>query len=549
MQELERAEEDLAQDPRRRGRGRGLGDLDIPVGELVPGKAVDQAHSLGELALLQEPVVLPDGAVELGEDPAVRSRKLVRRPAVPVGDDEPGSVPELGDESPTHLRPLAGVRKVLGRGLVEEAEAHGVGAVLVEKLQGIYGVALRAAHLRPILRQHDGVDVHFVEGDPALETQAHHDHARYPQVHDLACRREEARGVEVPEVLRAFVGPAQGRDGPKTAREPGVEHVRVLLETLTRRLFGGHYLAVRAVPHRDALSPPQLPGDVPIADVLEPPHGLSAPRVGVDPYLLVLEHLDGGLGEGPHRAPPLLREPRLDDGPAAVARSDPEPVVLDLAEKPLLVQTPGHCLSGALPALAREGAAVLVDGSVRVHDVDRLETQALTDLEVVRVVGRRDLENAGPELGIHVLVGEDLDLPRHERHLDPPSDEPLVSLVVRVDYQGYVAEHRLWSGGEDLDVILAVGSRASAVHERVADAVELAVHVLVVDLQVRDGRAVVRAPVGDAVAAVDQAVLVQPDESRQDGVYVLFVHRVPEAAPVQGGAKPLVLAQYLLSRL
>src|SRR3712207_7656643 len=41
-----------------------------------------------------------------------------------------------------------------------------------------------------------------------------------------------------------------------------------------------------------------------------------------------------------------------------------------------------------------------------------------------------------------------------------------------------------------------------------------------------------RAPVGDAVAAVDEARLVQPHERLENRVGVLLVHRVPQAAPV-----------------
>jgi hypothetical protein len=48
------------------------------------------------------------------------------------GEHEAHGVPELGYEGTTHLGPLAGIGEVLGRGLVEEAEAHGVGAVLFE---------------------------------------------------------------------------------------------------------------------------------------------------------------------------------------------------------------------------------------------------------------------------------------------------------------------------------------------------------------------------------------------------------------------------------
>ena len=58
-----------------------------------------------------------------------------------------------------------------------------------------------------------------------------------------------------------------------------------------------------------------------------------------------------------------------------------------------------------------------------------------------------------------------------------------------------------------------------------------------------------RTPVGDTVAAVDQTFVVQADKRGEDRVDVIVVHGVAEATPVEGGAEPLVLAEYLLARL
>src|SRR5215212_5237518 len=450
-----------------------------------------------------------------------------------VGEHEAHGVPELGDEGAAHLGPLAGVREVLGRGLVEEAEAHGVGAVLVEQVQGVYGIALRPAHLRPVFGEHDGVNVHLLEWDLVLEMEAHHYHAGHPEVHDLTRRREQVGRVEVPQVLRVFVGPPEGGDRPQAAGEPGVEHVGILLETLTRRLFGRHDLPVRTVPHRYALPPPELPGDVPVADVLQPPDRLPAPGVGVDGYLILLQGLDGWFGERPHRTPPLLREPRLDDRPAPLAMPDPEGVRSNTAEETQAVELLHDPLAGFLAAHSIEWTTGLVDRAVGVHDVDGVETKPLAYLEVVGVVGGGDLEDPGTEFGIYVLVGEDLYLPLDEWHHDPAADEVFVPDIARVDDERDVAEHRLRARREDLGVLFTLGAGALAVDEGVADAVELALHVLVVDLEVRDGRAVVRAPVGDAVAAVNQTLVVQPDKGRQDRIDVVVVHGVAEPAPVE----------------
>src|SRR5215203_2979330 len=206
-------------------------------------------------------------------------------------------------------------------------------------------------------------------------------------------------------------------------------------------------------------------------------------------------------------------------------------------------------LAGLLTAHALEGASSGVDRPVRVHDVDGVEAEVAPYLEVVGVMRRGDLEDTCTEFGIYVLVGEDLYLPLDKRHHDPAPDKVTVPPILGVDDERHVAEHRFRTRGEDLSVIFSVGTWALVVHEGVADAVELALYFLVVDLEVRDGRTVVRAPVGDTVAAVDQTFVVQADKCSLDRVDVIVIHGVAEATPVEGGAEPLVLSEYLLPRL
>src|ERR671921_273385 len=228
---------------------------------------------------------------------------------------------------------------------------------------------------------------------------------------------------------------------------------------------------------------------------------------------------------------------------------DPESVRADTTKEPRLVKLLDDGLAGLFAAHALKGTAGGVDRPVRVHDVDGVQAEPAPYLEVVGVVRWGYLEDTGAELGIHVLISEDPYLPLDKRHLDPAADEVPVPRVLRVDDERHVAEHCLGTRGEDLGVFFPIWTGALAVDEGVADAVEVALHVLVVDLQVRDGRAIVRTPVGDTVAAVDQTLLIQTDKRGENRVHVIVVHCVAEATPVEGGAEPLVLAEDLLHRL
>src|ERR671920_781778 len=114
---------------------------------------------------------------------------------------------------------------------------------------------------------------------------------------------------------------------------------------------------------------------------------------------------------------------------------DPEGIRADATEEPQPVQFLHDRLAGLLATHALEGATRGVDRPVWVHDVDGVEAESAPYLEVVGVMRRGDFEDTSTEFGIYVLVG----------------------------------------------VVLFVGTWALIVHEGVADAVELALHFLVVD--------------------------------------------------------------------
>src|SRR5690606_955762 len=130
--------------------------------------------------------------------------------------------------------------------------------------------------------------------------------------------------------FRRLLGPAKGREGPERRREPGVEHVFVAdkwhrtaimafgLRRSLALLRRDKDRAVRAVPRRYLMAPPELARDAPGLDVLHPV------EIGLFP---MLRHELGP--PGPHRLDrrpgqdlgvdiPLVGEERLDRNTAPV---------------------------------------------------------------------------------------------------------------------------------------------------------------------------------------------------------------------------------------
>ena len=74
-----------------------------------------------------------------------------------------------------------------------------------------------------------------------------------------------------------------------------------------------------AVPGGDAMPPPELAADAPVADVRQPVLVGVLPALGVEPHIAVPPGLEGLLGQGLHLHEPLLGEVGLHHGMAAVA--------------------------------------------------------------------------------------------------------------------------------------------------------------------------------------------------------------------------------------
>src|SRR5947207_1554032 len=84
---------------------------------------------------------------------------------------------------------------------------------------------------------------------------------------------------------------------------------------------------------------------------------------------------------------------------------------------------------------------------------------------------------------------------------------------------------------------------AAGINQRVTDMPEEGLLLLVVDLQVAEGALATGTPVDQAVAPIDQAVVVELDEDRPDGLRRAGVHRECLTGPVGGDAQALVLSE------
>ena len=177
-----------------------------------------------------------------------------------------------------------------------------------------------------------------------------------------------------------------------------------------------------------------------------------------------------------HAQPPLFADQRLDDGVASVAMPDLVAVGLLLDQQALGFQL----VDDALACLERGHAVVWqsrhVHAAVLVHAVEDLQPVALPDLVIHRVMAWRHLERARAEVFLHRIVGDDRQLAPDERQQRGLTHQVPVSLVLWVDGDARVSEHRLGPDGGD--------AHLPAAFHRVAHVIEGVLMLLPLDLEV-----------------------------------------------------------------
>ena len=275
------------------------------------------------------------------------------------------------------------------------------------------------------------------------------------------------------------------------------------------------------------MTPPQLTRDAPVVHVVDPGEPARFLTLRVNDGVAVAHCVTGRLRQGVDLDPPLQRQARLDRLATALGVADTVQVGTLLGDDAALL---GQCFTNLHARLETVHAVELRSGvgdpTCLVHDRGHRQRVPHTHLEVVGVVSRGDLHGTGAELGIDVVVGDDGDLPPGERVLEGGADESLVSLVVGVNRNCGVAEHRFDSGGRDDDMRLGIVERAVSQRD------EFALDVLELDLDVGDGGLQHRRPVDQSLGAIDQTVVEHTLEHGLHGLGQAVVHGESLSAPV-----------------
>ncbi len=434
----------------------------------------------------------------------------------------------------------------------------------VDDVQRVEHVALALGHLLALAVADQAGEVDVLERNLPGQVVGGHDHARHPEEDDVEAgdqhrRRQVAVEATLGHGLR--VRPAQGGERPDLRGEPGFQHVAFLAQhhVAAQVVLCAHFIFAAAdvaaagggiEPGRNAVAPPQLAADAPVLDVVHPV------AIGVDPVRrhegnrTVLDQLQATTRQLVHLHEPLVGQIGLDHLAGTVAARHLQLVRLGLDQHAQVFQFAQHGLARFVAVHALEAfGRVFIQRRHRGEQVDHRQAVAHAHLVIVEIVRRGDLDHAGTERAVDVVVGDHRHAAAGQRQHHALADQVRVALIFRVHHHRGIAQQGFRAGGGHDQVVAgfaqgfhAVGIAldvlvAQAFIQRVGDRPQEAVFLGALHFQVRDRGLQHRIPVDQALAAVDQALFVPAHEGLDHRFGRLRVHGEGAARPVGRGAQ------------
>ena len=149
---------------------------------------------------------------------------------------------------------------------------------------------------------------------------------------------------------------------------------------------------------------------------------------------------------------------------------------------------------------------ILIERSIGIEKVYRLEIMSLTAFPVVRIMSWRDLYHTGTEFHVDESVSDDWYASVSQRQKELLAYDTLVSFVIRVYCDSDISEHRLRTCRRNSDV-----SRTICIW--ILHIIELSWDVLILDLVISKRSTALRAVIDKIHALIDETTLIKRYES------------------------------------
>ena len=282
-------------------------------------------------------------------------------------------------------------------------------------------------------------------------------HTDHPEENDVISGYQHIGRIEVIKIF-GLIRPAKCGERPQCRREPGIQCVFILFKVCAsafradlRHFFcNDHFAALVTVICRDTVSPPELSGNTPVTDVLQPVQIDLVKTIRYKIQLVLFQSFDRRFRHLLHLYKPLRFDHRLNGCLTAVVCADAVCMRNNFYQKSQCIQVCYHGFSCLITIHACIFAAQFVNRRIVIHDIDLRQIMSLANLKVVRVVCRCDLYASGSKFFIYVRIRDHRDLTISQRQLQHLADQILVSFIFRVYGNGRISKQCLRTSGRDL---------------------------------------------------------------------------------------------------
>ena len=209
-------------------------------------------------------------------------------------------------------------------------------------------------------------------------------------------------------------------------------------------------------------------------------------------------------------------------------------VWLDLDKVALLFQIGNNLLARFIAVESLIFSAEFIDNALVIQHADDLQIVTQTDFKVVRIMRRCHLDATGTEVHFSVIIGNDGNFFIHKRQNHILADDIPVALIVRIDANAAVTEHRLRTGRSDDNL-------SRSVCQGITDMPQMTGLIHILNLRVGQCRYAMRTPVDNTASFINQPLFIQVDKHFTNRRRAALVHRKTGALPVTGSAELLLL--------
>ena len=334
-------------------------------------------------------------------------------------------------------------------------------------------------------------------------------HTDDPEENNIISGHQNVRRIEILHLLRLF-RPSQCRKRPQRRTKPCIQRILILgkMGAATVRADLWHFScyykfsAFVTIICRNPVSPPNLSGNTPVTDILQPVQIYLVKTFRNKLKLPGLNRIDCRFRQLFHLHKPLLLNQRLHRSLATVMGSHIVYMVFNPNQITLLFQIRHNRLSCLIAVHTCILATQFINGSIIIHNIDFRQIVTLSDFKVIRVMSRCNLNGSGSKFLIHIAVRNNRNLliyQRKQHHL--PHYVP-VSLIIRVYGNRCIPKHGFRTGGRNLKKLIRS-------YNRIPDMPEMPCLLLMLHLCVRKTGLTYRTPVDNAWSLVNIPFFVQ----------------------------------------